>query len=76
MKKPEYHELVNALVGMACQYLEDNIDGNLSDNFVSAGEETIDILENLGLVKDNKIIPEAFDYNFLKDKYSINTKKG
>jgi len=64
---PHKYELVDALVGMACQYLQAvNPAGQLQDDMVSAGEICIDNLERLGLVKDRKLINEAFDIDYLE----------
>lgn len=71
MSKPKYYELVDSIVGMACQYLEDS-NGELDDHAASAGENTIQILEELGLVKDNKILSEAFNLDYLKSTFGEN----
>ncbi len=71
MSKPKYYELVDSIVGMACQYLEDS-NGELDGHAASAGENTIQILEELGLVKDNKILSEAFNFDYLKSTFGEN----
>lgn len=70
MQKPEYHELVDALTGMACQYLQRD-DGTLDDDAVSAGEIGIDVLSRLGLIRDGKLINEAFNFDWMKAAFGV-----
>ena len=60
---PDYAELVNALVGMACQFLAEP-GGTLDDYAVSGGQQAIDVLTRLGLVVNGKLTDEAFDPEF------------
>jgi len=53
-----YVEVVDALVGMAWQYLED-IHGKIDHGFMSAGENAECVLNRLGLIQDNEIIEKA-----------------
>jgi hypothetical protein len=64
MDKPTEIELVDALLGMACQYLEDS-KGFLQCDYVSASEQCIDVLTRLELIKDGKIIGDAYNYEWL-----------
>ena len=68
-KRPEYWELVDALVGMACQHLQ-GMDEELDDGAVSAGEDAIDVLTRLELVVDNKIVPDAFRSDCLRERFA------
>lgn len=63
--RPAYWELVDALVGMACQYLED-ADGQLDEGCVSASEIAVAVLQQLGLVKNGALVNDAFRYEWLK----------
>lgn len=69
MEKPKYYELVDALVGMACQYMEDE-HGMLNDDCVSAGEDALDILNRLGVVDGRRLVKEAFDIRWIKARFS------
>lgn len=65
---PAYWEVVQALLGMAAQYLEAS-DGSLNTHCASAGEETVEVLTKLGLIKEGKLIHEAFDWQYLKKRF-------
>lgn len=73
-----YHDVLNALVGMCDQYLTMH-DGHLDHMFMSAGENALEVLEKLELITGEfgKIIPEALDENWIKNKFELkhlNTK--
>lgn len=65
---PKYWELVDALVGLACQRLT-GINGELDTSSASGDEGAIDALTALGLVEDNKLISEAFNYEWLQERF-------
>lgn len=67
MGKPTELELVDSLIGMACQYLE-GPDGDIECDYVSASEQCIDVLSRLELIKDGKIIGDAYNNEWL-DKH-------
>lgn len=66
--EPTRYELIDALHGMVCQYLE-NGDGTLRCDSVSASETAIDCLTRLGLIHDNKLIDESFDNRWMLAQY-------
>lgn len=66
---PEYYELVDALVGMACQHLSTGDNDELDDLGVSAGEICIAKLNDLGLIENNRIINNAFDVSWLEREF-------
>lgn len=66
--RPAYWEVVEALVGMACQHLEDSA-GKLDRGCVSSDEQAFDVLERLGLVREGSLLPEAFDHEWLQAQF-------
>jgi len=52
--KVPYWKVVEALYWMCFQYLRET-DGTIY-SCISAGEETIEVLEDIGLLKDDKLI--------------------
>lgn len=69
---PAYWELVDALVAMACQYLE-GPDGKLDEGCVSASEHAVDVLNRLGLVRDGALVADAFNHQWLREYYASST---
>ena len=65
MDKPTELELVDALLGMAVQYLTNN-NGIVHCDYVSASEDYIDVLERLGLIIDGHIIECALNNVWLE----------
>ena len=66
--RPEYWEVVEALLGMACQYLED-ADGKLDEGCFSASEGAVDVLTRLGLVQEGALLDDAFNHEWLREKF-------
>lgn len=66
--RPAYWEIVDALVGMACQHLED-ADGSLDEGCVSASECAVGVLKRLGLVQDGALVSDAFNHEWLQEKF-------
>lgn len=66
--KPKYLEVVEALEGMANQYLMD-IDGNvMTHDFMVAGERCLDVLYRAGIVKTK----DRIHYYMIDKKEGIN----
>ena len=64
---PSYVDMVDALVGMACQYMGCN--GQIDHCGDQASETALEILTELGLVKNNELIDEAFDREWLEQRF-------
>jgi hypothetical protein len=58
----EQNAIIKALLLMVQQYLSISRDGNLSHWHMTAGEVTLDLLESLGYVQPNKLLPEAWQF--------------
>ena len=62
--KPAYEDILDALEGMALQYLSD-VDGNImTHDFMIAGENCLDVLQRLGKVKSD----DGVSYTFVDDE--------
>jgi len=61
MNKPTNVEVVDALMGMAIQYLEGS-DNKVHCDYVSASEHCIDVLERLQILKDGQL-----DYSLMNE---------
>jgi hypothetical protein len=58
----EQNAIIKALLLMVQQYLSISRDGDLSHWHMTAGEVTLDLLEALGYVQPNKLLPEAWQF--------------
>lgn len=64
--KPEYYQVVDALVTMVIQFVE--TEGGLETCGVRSVQAAVDVLDDLGLIKNNRVSDDALDIATLKSK--------
>jgi hypothetical protein len=63
-----YRDLVEALVGMVCQYM--CAEGGYVDPYpVSSDEQAYAVLDALGLIRDGELICEVFDQEWMQRRF-------